>query len=50
MWQKALGLASRITHPHTVAVFVAVLVVIVLLFSRKAKNPRIAWLLALPTS
>jgi len=46
MGEKALDLASRITHPYTVAVFVAVLVLIALWFSRKAKKPRIAWLLA----
>lgn len=46
MWEKALELASRITHPYTVAVFVAVIVAIELWFLRNAKKPRIAWLLA----
>jgi multidrug efflux pump subunit AcrA (membrane-fusion protein) len=46
MWEKALELASRITHPYTVAVFVAVLVAIELWALRRARKPRIAWLLA----
>jgi len=46
MWEKALELASRITHPYTAAVFVAVLAVIAFLAALKAKRPRIAWLLA----
>jgi hypothetical protein len=47
MWpEKALEFASHIEHPHTAAVFVSVLVVIVLWFSRKAKYPPIGWLLA----
>jgi hypothetical protein len=46
-WEKALELASRITHPNTVAVFVAVLVVIALWLVRKAKRPYITWLLTI---
>jgi hypothetical protein len=46
MWEKALELASRITHPYTVAVFVAVLVAFELWALRRARKPRIAWLLA----
>lgn len=42
-WEKALELASRITHPYSVAVFTATLVVIVFLFSSKVKKPYIAW-------
>jgi hypothetical protein len=45
-WENALKFASRITHPNTVAVFVAVLVAIVFLSSPKAKKSRVAWLLA----
>ena len=47
MWQeKALELASRITHPYTVAVFTAALVAIVLVVALRAKKTQIGWLLA----
>ena len=46
MWEKALELASQITHPYTAAVFVAVLVAIELWFLRKSRKPRLALLLA----
>jgi hypothetical protein len=46
MWEKALEMASRITHPYSVAAFALVLVAMALMFALKAKKPRIAWLLA----
>jgi hypothetical protein len=46
MWEKALELASRITHPYSVAAFALVFAAMALLFAMKAKKPRIAWLLA----
>src|ERR1017187_7103528 len=46
MWEKALELASRITHPYSVAAFALVFAAMALLFALKAKKPRIAWLLA----
>ena len=46
MWEKALELASRITHPYSVAVFALVFAAMALLVALKAKKPRIAWLLA----
>lgn len=36
MWEKALEIASRITHPYTVAVFAAVIAAIVILYAKKA--------------
>jgi hypothetical protein len=46
MWEKALELASRITHPYSVAAFGLVFAAMALLVALKAKKPRIAWLLA----
>ncbi|MGD0547150.1 MAG: hypothetical protein ABR991_04905 [Terracidiphilus sp.] len=46
MWEKALELASRITHPYSVAAFALVFAAMALLLALKAKKPRIAWLLA----
>jgi hypothetical protein len=45
-WEKALEMASRITHPYSVAAFALVFAAMALLFALKAKKPRIAWLLA----
>lgn len=45
-WEKALELASRITHPYSVAAFALVFAAMALLLALKAKKPRIAWLLA----
>jgi hypothetical protein len=45
-WEKALEMASRITHPYSVAAFALVFAAIALLLALKAKKPRIAWLLA----
>ncbi len=44
--EKVLELASRITHPYSVAAFTAVLVAFELFITLKAKKQRIAWLLA----
>jgi multidrug efflux pump subunit AcrA (membrane-fusion protein) len=46
MWEKALELASRITHPYSVAAFALVFAAMALLIALRAKKPRIAWLLA----
>jgi hypothetical protein len=46
MWEKALELASRITHPYSVAAFALVFAAMALLLAIKAKKPQIAWLLA----
>jgi hypothetical protein len=46
MWEKALEMASRITHPYSVAAFALVFAAMALLVAIKAKKPRIAWLLA----
>ncbi|MGA2887824.1 MAG: carboxypeptidase-like regulatory domain-containing protein [Terracidiphilus sp.] len=45
-WEKALEIASRITHPYSVAAFTAAIAGIVLMLALRAKKPRIAWLLA----
>jgi multidrug efflux pump subunit AcrA (membrane-fusion protein) len=47
MWEKALEMASRITHPNSVAAFALVFAAMALLVALKAKKPRIAWLLAI---
>ena len=46
MWEGALELASRITHPYSVAAFALVFAPMALVLALKAKKPRIAWLLA----
>src|ERR1017187_5801881 len=46
MWEEALELASRITHPYSVAAFALVFAAMALLLALRAKKPRIAWLLA----
>jgi len=46
MWEKALVLASRITHPYSVAAFALAFATMALLLVLRAKKPRIAWLLA----
>lgn len=46
MWEKALELASRITHPYSVAAFALVFATMALLLAIRAKKQRIAWLLA----
>jgi multidrug efflux pump subunit AcrA (membrane-fusion protein) len=46
MWEKALEMASRITHPYSVAAFALVFAAMALLLAIRAKKPRIAWLLA----
>ncbi len=46
-WNKALELASRITHPYTVAVFAAVLATIALVYALMKRKPRLGFLLAL---
>ena len=44
-WEKALEMASRITHPYSVAAFALVFAAMALGLALKAKKPRIAWLL-----
>ena len=46
MWEKALEVASRITHPYAVAAFALIFAAMALLTALRAKKPRIAWLLA----
>ena len=46
MWEKALEMASRITHPYSVAAFALVFAAMALLVALKAKKPRVAWILA----
>jgi hypothetical protein len=46
MWEKALELASHITHPYSVAAFALVFAAIALLLALKAKKTRLAWFLA----
>jgi multidrug efflux pump subunit AcrA (membrane-fusion protein) len=45
-WEKALELASRVTHPYSVAAIALVFAAMALMVALKAKKPRIAWLLA----
>jgi hypothetical protein len=45
VWENALELASRITHPYSVAAFAVVIAAILLLAALKAEKARIAWLL-----
>lgn len=47
MQEKALEIASHITHPVTVAAFALVFAAFSFALSIKAKKPRIAWLLAI---
>jgi hypothetical protein len=46
VWEKALEIASHITHSVTVAVFAAVLVAYLFSIAIKKKQSRITWLLA----
>jgi hypothetical protein len=46
MWEKALEIASRVTHPTAAAVFAIVIAAIVIRFLGRPKKPSIAWLLA----
>jgi hypothetical protein len=47
MWEKALEIAGRVTHPWTVAAFVAVIAAAVFVFALRAKKsrlPRAVWI------
>lgn len=46
MWEKALEIASHITHPSTVAVFAAVIAAYLFSLAIKKRQSRITWLLA----
>jgi hypothetical protein len=46
MWEKALEIASHITHPIAVAAFAAVLVAYLFSLAVKKRQSRITWLLA----
>jgi hypothetical protein len=46
MWETALRLASRITHPYSVAAFSLALAAVALRVALNAKKPRVVWLLA----
>jgi hypothetical protein len=46
MWEKALEIASHITHPGTVAVFAALLAAYLFSIAIKKRQSRITWLLA----
>jgi hypothetical protein len=46
LWEKALEIASHITHPVTVAVFSAVLAAYLFSIAIKKRQSRITWLLA----
>jgi hypothetical protein len=46
MWDKALQIASHITHPVTVAVLVAVLAAYLFTLAIKKRQSRVVWLLA----
>ena len=46
MWEKALEIASHITHPGTIAVFTAVLAAFLFTVAFKKRQSRIPWFLA----
>jgi hypothetical protein len=46
VWEKALEIASHITHPGTVALFAAVLAAYLFSIAIKKRQSRITWLLA----
>jgi hypothetical protein len=46
MWEKALEVASRITHPYAVAAFAIVIAAIVIGLLGRTKKPSIGWPLA----
>jgi hypothetical protein len=46
MWEKALEIASHITHPGTIAVFAAVLAAFLFTLAIKKRQSRVPWLLA----
>jgi len=48
VWEKALAIASRITHPWTIAVFVAVIAAVVFVLALRARTsrvPQIVWVI-----
>src|SRR5713101_1919455 len=45
MWEKALEIASHITHPGTIAVFVSLIAAYVLVHALRARKARIVWVI-----